>query len=194
MIEVNLMSSTRYFYISNDLDTLGVVEKELEKQGIATPQMHVLTQDDAGVDRNPNLNNVEAVLKKDVVHSMEVGAIIGIVSSILVLVVAYFSGWTASAAGWIPFIFLSIVILGFCTWEGGLFGIQEPHYQFKRFQDALKNGKHVFFIDASKQQETTLNTIIKQHPQLEPAGIDEATPEWVVQWQKNWDGFVHSMP
>ncbi len=187
------MSLKRHFYISDDLDDLATLERELEGSGIATPQIHILSQNDADVEHR-NLNEVEAVLKKDVVHSMEKGAIIGVVLSAAVLALAYVAGWTASAAGWIPFIFLSIVILGFCTWEGGLFGIQEPHYQFKRFEDALKQGKHVFFVDINQQQEDALNRIVKNHANLEMAGEGEATPEWVVSWQTNWKGFVKSMP
>ena len=187
------MSLKRHFYITDDLDDLEVVEKELEDNGIATPQIHVLTLNDAELDHH-KLHPVEAVLKKDVVHSMELGAVIGVIAAALVLAVAWLAGWTESQAGWIPFIFLAIVVLGFCTWEGGLFGIQEPHYQFKRFQDALKQGRHVFFVDTSNEQEAILDQVVKAHPKLEMAGLDEATPEWVVEWQKNWDGFIKTMP
>ena len=183
----------RHFYISDSLDDLEDVEQELEEQGIATPQIHVLSQNDADVQQH-HLHEVEAVLKKDVVHSMELGAIVGAIAAVVVLTVAYVAGWTESAAGWIPFIFLAIVVLGFCTWEGGLFGIQEPHYQFKQFQDVLKQGRHVFFVDVTEQQEAVLARIVDAHPKLEAAGEAEATPEWVIKWQKNWQGFVKTMP
>ena len=183
----------RHFYISDSLDDLEDVEQELEEQGIATPQIHVLSQNDADVQQH-HLHEVEAVLKKDVVHSMELGAIVGVIAAAIVLIVAYTAGWTESAAGWIPFIFLAIVVLGFCTWEGGLFGIQEPHYQFKQFQDVLKQGRHVFFVDVTEQQEAVLARIVDAHPKLEAAGEAEATPEWVIKWQKNWQGFVKTMP
>ncbi len=183
----------RHFYISDNLDDLEAIEHELEDSGIATPQIHVLSQNDSEVQHH-HLHEVEAVLKRDVVHSMELGAIIGVIAAILILTVSYFAGWTESAAGWIPFIFLAVVVLGFCTWEGGLFGIQEPHYQFKQFQSALSEGKHVFFVDATEQQEAVLNKIVKSHPQLQMAGEGESTPEWVVEWQKNWNGFIKTMP
>jgi hypothetical protein len=187
------MSLQRYFYISNDLDDLATLEQELKDNGIATPQIHILSQNDADVEHH-KLNEVEAVLKKDVVHSMKKGAVIGIAFSAAMLALAYLAGWTASAAGWMPAIFLSVIILGFCTWEGGLFGIQEPHHQFKRFDKALKQGKHVFFVDINQQQEQTLNLLVKKHTSLKRAGKGEATPEWVVNWQTNWKGFVKSMP
>ncbi len=183
----------RHFYISDNLDELETVEHELEDNGVATPQIHILSQNDADVQHH-HLHEVEAVLKRDVVHSMELGAIVGVIAAILILAVAYLAGWTETAAGWMPFIFLSIVVLGFCAWEGGLFGIQEPHYQFKKFQDALKHGKHVFFVDVTEQQESILEKIVEAHPQLQMAGEGESTPEWIVEWQKNWNGFIKTMP
>ena len=183
----------RHFYISDNLNELASVENELKESGITTPQIHVLSSNDAEVQQH-KLNEVEAVLKKDVVHSMELGAAIGVIASALVLLIAYLAGWTQSPAGWIPFIFLAIIVLGFCTWEGGLFGIQEPHHQFKQFKEALNNGKHVFFVDVTEQQEDTLEKVINSHPQLENAGEGESTPEWVVEWQNNWNGFIKTMP
>jgi hypothetical protein len=183
----------RHFYISEDLQDLKAVGHQLEDGGVAKPHFHVLSQSDADLHHH-QLNEVEAVLKKDVVHAMEWGAVVGAIASSMFLLIAYFSGWTESAAGWMPFIFLSIIILGFCTWEGGLVGIQEPHYQFKKFQSALQEGKHVFFVDVTEQQEDILEKVVKSHPDLQLAGEAESTPEWVVEWQKNWKGFVKSMP
>ena len=183
----------RHFYISDDLKDLQQIEQELMSNGLSTPQMHILSDNDAEVE-NHQLHEVEAVLKKDVVHSMEMGAVVGIICSALVLTAAYLAGWTDTAAGWMPFIFLSIVVLGFCTWEGGLFGIQEPHYQFKRFQQFLKEGKHVFFVDVDTQQEPILARIVQSHPTLELAGMGEAKNGIVIEAQNRWHGFVKSMP
>ncbi len=183
----------RHFYISDDLNDLVAVESELEDNGVDKPQMHVLSNEDADIEQRRS-HEVEAVLKRDVVHSMEMGAVIGVVAAALVLAVSYFAGWHMSAAGWIPFIFLAIVILGFCTWKGGLFGIQEPNYQFKRFQAALREGKHIFFVDVDSYQEPVLTRVVQGHPQLQLADMGEATPELVIQAQKNWRSFVNTMP
>jgi len=185
----------RYFFISDNLDDLEKVEQELEAKGIETPQIHVLTSDESEADvQNHHLHTVEAVLKKDVVHSMELGAAIGVVGAALILSGAYFSGVTEGAAGWVPWVFLSVVVLGFCTWEGGFLGMQMPHFQFKRFQNALSKGKHVFFVDIDRNQEDILTAVTGAHPQLRPAGTGEATPMLVVKGQKKWGEFIKSMP
>lgn len=183
----------RHYYISNDLDDLEVVGQELLEANITKLQFHVLSNDDAQVNKH-DLHEVEAVLKKDVVHSTEIGAVVGIIAAAAVLLIAHFTGATNSAAGWIPFIFLAIVMLGFCTWEGGLIGIQIPNYQFAQFKDVLDKGKHVFFVDIDDNQEPALNKIVKHHPSMELAGFGEPTPRWVIRTQDNYQAFVKFMP
>ena len=134
----------RHYYISDDLNDLQAVETELKAKGVSTPQIHVLSENDAEVEKH-HLHAIEAVLKQDVVHSTTVGAVIGLVAAISLLVVTYLVDWHTTAAGWLPFGFLAVIVLGFCTWEGGLIGIQIPNHQFKRFQKLLKQGKHIFF-------------------------------------------------
>jgi len=141
-----------------------------------------------------HLHEVAPVLKSDVVHATEIGAICGVIGAVLVLAVAYFMGWTDSTAGWIPFIFLAVVVLGFCTWEGGFIGIQQPNVNFKRFQQLLHQGKHVLFIDVTPEQEAVLKKVIARHPKLQNSGEGEATPGWVVRSQQLFRRFVKTMP
>ena len=182
----------RHYFISSDLDDLEKVEQELEAEGITEPQIHILSEKDADVE-NHHLHEVEPVLKQDVVHSTEIGAVIGFVISSATLMLAYEMGWTESAAGWLPFIFLAIVILGFCTWEGGFIGIQKPNVHFERFQELLHKGKHVLFVDVDSNQEPVFAKVINAHPKLEPAGLGSATPHWVVRWQDKFHSFMKTM-
>lgn len=183
----------RHYYISNDLDDLAVMERELQAQGISAPQIHVLSENDAEVERH-HLQAIESVLKKDVVRSTELGAMVGVVAAGLILALAYFMGWHLSAAGWIPFAFLAVVVLGFCTWEGGLIGIQVPNHQFKRFQKLLKQGNHIFFVDVTDKQQQALEQVAAEHKSLKLAGTGGATPEWVVKSQDKFNSFMKTMP
>jgi len=180
-----MMNNTlRHYYISDNLDELEVLEEQLEAAGVSTPQIHVLSTNDADVASHRNLHDVTSFMKKDVVHSTKIGAVIGAGAVALILSVAYFSGWTESPAGWIPFIFLAVVVFGFCTWEGGLFGIQVPNHNFSRFQKALKEGKHVLFVDLEPDQETVLQSILNLHPQVEAAGTESNHQLGVIEFQK----------
>ena len=182
----------RHYYISDDLDDLEILEHELEDENITTPQIHVLSDDDTGVETH-HLHEVKSLFKTDIVHATEVGALIGIAVSTTVLLVAAYSGVTESV-GWLPFVFLAVVLLGFCTWEGGLFGIQKLNVQFERFRSALRSGKHIFFVDLEPEQEATLAQAIKHHPRLELAGTGPSSPHWFIQWQNNWQRFIKFMP
>ena len=147
------MKMLRHYFISSDLDDLERFEEELERAGIANPQIHCLSLDDTSVENHHHLHEVSALMKKDLIHAGEYGVLIGVVAAALVLGVTSYAGWHESPAGWIPFVFLAIILLGFFTWEGGLWGVQTPNAHFKRFEEALKAGKHVFFVDSEPGQE-----------------------------------------
>ena len=161
---------TKHYYVSDDLDELEQVEQELESVGIKDSQIHVLSESTADVE-NHHLHPVNSLLKQDIVHSGEIGAIVGAVAALFVLALAYFMGWTTSAAGWLPFVFLAIIIFGFCTWEGGSIGIQKPNVNYAPFQKILQEGKHVLLVDTNKQQEPAVDNVIRAHPHLQPAGV-----------------------
>lgn len=183
----------RHYYISDDLDELERLESELQKQGIKTPQFHVLSENDAEVEKH-HLHAIEPVLKKDVVRSTQIGALFGLFGASILLAVAFLMQWHLSAVGWVPFLFSAFVVLGFCTWQGGLIGIQLPNHQFKQFQELLSKGKHVFFVDISQDQQSILDAIIARHPKLLFAGTGKATPGWVVKSQDRFSHLMKVMP
>lgn len=164
---------SRHYYICDDLDDLEVVEKELEQQGVARSQIHVLSENDAEVEQH-HLHAITPFLKKDVIHSSELGAFVGLVVAAVLLFVAYFMELHNSVVGWLPVIFGAAVILGFCIWEGGLIGLQLPNQKFKRFQKVLKKGKHVFFVDTKDDQEANLASVVARHPRMREVPTDQA--------------------
>lgn len=182
----------RHFYISDNLDDLETVETELEASGISTEQIHVLSDRDADVEQH-HLHDVNSLMKQDVVRSGEIGAVVGIPLAVLVLGGAYLAGWTESAAGWMPFIFLTVVILGFCIWEGGFFGIQVPNVHFRTLKEKIKEGEFIFFVDVEPEQETILDRVIEHHPQLKIAGTGVAAPHWIVAWLYRWHQFKRTI-
>lgn len=182
----------RHYYISDDLDDLEVLEHELEASGISTEQIHVLSERDADVQQH-RLNDVASLMKQDVVHSGIVGTAVGVVLALLVLGGAYLLGWTDSPAGWAPVVFLGIVVLGFCMWEGGFFGIQVQNSQFRRFKQRLEEGKHVFFVDVEPEQEARLEQAVQHHPMLMVAGVDRSAPSMAVTLLQQWHRFKRAI-
>ena len=177
------MQLLRHYFISDNLDDLELFEEQLEAKGVSTPQIHVLSRHDEEVAHHEHLNYVQSFMQKDVIHSTVLGALVGLLLATFVIALAYVSDWYETPAGWIPFIFLSAVLLGFCTWEGGFFGIQKPNYQFARFEGALEAGRHIFFVDLRPDQEKILDQVLLAHPQVELAGTGSATPNWLINLQ-----------
>ncbi|MCZ6487022.1 MAG: NAD/FAD-utilizing enzyme [Gammaproteobacteria bacterium] len=175
--------------MSDDLDDLDRIKVELEANGVHKAQIHVFSKDDTGVETHDHLHNMESVFKNDVVHSTITGAWIGAAIATPILVVTWYSNWPETYT-WMPFIFLAIVMLGFGAWAGGLYGIQEPHQDFKRFESQLRAGKHVFIADVDEEQESSLDLVVKAHPGLQLAGTGKATPRWVVMCQHNIKKFT----
>jgi len=186
------MNMLRHYFISDSLDDLEILEEQLEAAGVSTPQIHVLSRNDPEVEHHHHLHEVQSFMKNDIVHLTLRGAAVGLCAFVLVLSVAYFAGWTETAAGWTPVIFLAVILLGFCTWEGGLLGIQKPNHNFARFEKALSEGKHVFFVDLEPRQEPVLATVLKSHPQVEPAGTGVSTRHWIIALQQKTGMVRHS--
>lgn len=184
------MNVVRNYYVSESLDDLEAIEQQLEAAGVTTPQIHVLTLDEGDAAHHVNLNSVSSLMHKDVVRSGRYGAVVGAIGAVAVLAGAALAGWTDSVAGWIPFVFLAIVVFGFCTWEGGFIGIQRPNTKFKRFEKELKAGRHVLFVDVTPDQTATLHRIAVEYPGLKPAGEESGTPAWVMSGQKRFTELV----
>lgn len=182
----------RHFYISNDLDDLESLERQLEAQDFSRPQIHILSNSDAELEKH-RLHQVESLFKKDVVRSAVTGSVVGVVAAVLVLGGTYLLVPFESYL-WIPMAFLAIIVLGFCTWEGGLIGIQEPHREFKKFQKLLEHGKHVLIVDVAPEQEDLLEQIIRSHPRIKSAGLGQNVPDWLIGARRQWDKFIRWAP
>jgi hypothetical protein len=178
------MDLARHYFISSDLDDLESVEEELVTAGVSTPQIHVLSRHNADVHNHPHLNGVSSFMKRDLVHSAVIGSVIGAILAVATLITAFMAGWTHSAAGWLPFLFLAFALFGFFAWLGGLYGLQVPNVHFRRFQSILDEGKHIFFVDIDHAQENTLSQIVNAHPNLQQAGTGESKPSWLMNLER----------
>ena len=174
------MKTLRHYFISDDLDDLDLMEDQLEHAGIDSPRIHVLSNDSVGVANHIHLHAVQSIFTRDVVHCTIVGAMIGLLGVCLVLGVTYGLDLPDAIIGWTPYIFLSIVVLGFCTWEGGFVGMQKTNYHYKQFESALEDGKHVFIVDLDPDQESSLKTALQDHPKLLEAATEVGSPHWIL--------------
>lgn len=182
----------RYFYINNDLDELETLVKDLESQKIDQGHVRILSNDDAELEKH-HLNQVESLFKKDVIRCSMRGFVVGVIVAALILGLTYAFSLVSDYL-WIPVIFLAVIALGFCTWEGGLIGIQEPHHEYKKFQKLLEHGKHVLIVDIKPSQEARLTTTVKSYPRVKFAGVIDKSSSLVAGTQTWWNKFIHWAP
>lgn len=182
----------RHFFASDNLRDLETLEMELEQHGVVTPQIHVLSNLDSEV-ANHRLHEVSSLMRTDVIRKGLVGALCGIVGGLAVLMIASASDFAAQF-GWTPFVFLAVVVLGFCTWEAGFLGFQLPNTRFRRFQKLLDEGRHIFFVDLRSDQRSLLSDVLGRHQGLQTLGTGESTPWWLISLQDKFQRFVRWAP
>lgn len=181
----------RYFYLCNNLEDVAYAEEQLLVAGFSSLQMHVLSNDDASAEKY-HLHDVDSLSKKDIIRSSLVGALLGAVCAGLIVVIAMVMG--VSGEAWAPVIFLAVFVLGFCTWEGGLFGIQTNHHDFARFEPMLNEGKHVFFADVDEPQRVPFFQVLSNFPSMRNAGSGKAEASWKLSLREGARRFVHWAP
>ncbi len=174
----------RYFYVSDDLNEIAAFENELEAKGVSRGQIHVLSNDEAGVAER-NLNQVYSWFKTDVISTTYKGVLVGVVLAAIVLGIAASTGLPETIT-WAPFIMLAIVCVGFCTWEAGLIGSHLPSKRFKRFQEMLERGQHVLMVDADKADMEKLHEVVSQHRSVYAAGEEKTADQWTVVTEKRF--------
>ena len=182
----------RHYFISDNLDDLETVERELQDSGIRLPQIHVLSNSESELAEH-HLHTVGDFMKTDVINSGLWGLGIGLCGALLIVGTTLLMGW-ADSIGWIPFLFLSLIVLGFCTWEGGFLGFQEKNRRFRRFDEIVRNNRHVLLVDVAEEQEDVLTDVVARHPQLAPAGEGEPAPGWVIIGEQQLRDFVRWGP
>lgn len=182
----------RHYYLSDDLTALESVSEHLVQAGLAGEQVHVLSEADNEAARH-HVNAVNSLSKSDIIRSGLIGAGVGAILAALILLAGVFFG-AKGIEGWLPFVFLAVVVFGFCTWEGGFRGIQVRNTEFRRFDDLLKLGKHVLIVDIDAEDEIKVNRVVGDQAQLPKAGQDETPYTWIISSQKGFNALVKTLP
>ena len=182
----------RYYYIGDDLDILEALQDDLHASGVDSERIHLLSDQDAQVSAH-HMNEVEPLAKKDIVRAGIKGALVGLALALVILLIALITGLMDTVWA-VPILFLAVVILGFCTWEGGLIGAHHPHPEVKRFQEQLENGQHVLFVDIDESEHMAMDQVVSRYPQVKRAGTGKSEPSLFVHLRRSFHDLIHSLP
>lgn len=159
----------QFVFVARDIQEIEKADHALEENGVARDRIRVLSEDNAAV-RSHGLPAVNDFEKRDFVHSGLLGTVVGFALAAGALLLAAQTG-LVSQVGWAPFLFLAVVLVGFCTWEGGLLGGMRLNQRYEMFRDALRRGAHIMIVDVEREQAAHMQALVTHHPALEPVGI-----------------------
>lgn len=167
----------RYYFVSDDLDDLAQIETELQQRNVSPLQMHLVSNSEAAAERR-GLHQVGSLFKRDIVFSMLTGLAVGLCISLAAVSIGYLMGLEGTRS-WSILGIISLLVIGFCTWEGGLFGIQVMNRDFRKFSKVMKSGKHLFYVDLEEEQHKIVEDIASNHSHLESAGQGKGEWQWL---------------
>lgn len=152
-------------YLTNDIDELEAAEHDLEVNGVPRSHIHILSENDTALVEH-DLPGYSEWSKRDIFYFGSRGAMIGLALSSIALIGGYLYG-VSDPTTWIVLTFISAMVVGFCSWEGGLIGVNKLNHAFSKYAVALKNGAYLLVIDTtSEQEEKVARYSIESHPRL----------------------------
>lgn len=184
----------RYYFVTDNLPQLLAVEESLKQEGITPLQMHLLSDEDAELERHGlQSQNVDSLFRNDITRSLLSGFIVGLCAVALILGLGYALD-TDGAVNWWLLVLFSLIALGFCTWEGGMLGIHRPNRRFKKFVNYLRSGKHLFFVDIHPGQEAIVERVAHDHRHLQPMGTDAGEADFAHSLRVSFRRWLSSAP
>ncbi len=154
------------YYLSEDLNEMETLHDELIEAGIDDNHIHVLSDHERDVEAH-HIRPVNPFEKTDVIRSMSMGFLVGIVLSAALLTVPLLFNIT-TPVGNMPFLFGAVILMGLSTWEGGFMGIQQANHKFEPVNDAIHHGKHLMIVDYLDNKGKKVQEMVRTHPKLKP--------------------------
>ena len=162
----------RLYFLARSLESVREISDDLHHQGINDWHLHVLSRDNAGLYHR-QIHGSHVFQQNDVIHSGELGAIIGGILGLLIAMgLELLTPFGAPLSLPVLLLIAGIFTL-FGTWSGGLAGVTRENYKTTRFHDELEKGKHLIMVDVSAQKEVEIRRHIERyHSEVSQAGED----------------------
>lgn len=152
-------------YLTDDIDELDAVEHDLETNGVPRSHIHILSENTTALALH-NLPTMSEWSRRDILHFGTLGAATGGVLSAFILVGAILYGVTDPSA-WVVLAFISAITMGFCTWEGGLVGMNKLNHSFEKYRDAIASGQYLLIVNPENtREEKVARYAVESHPVL----------------------------
>jgi hypothetical protein len=155
----------RLYYLTQSLDSVSQISDDLHREGLSDWNIHVLSKDAAGLYHR-HIHEAHLFQQNDVIHSGEMGALIG---ALIGLFIALSADFLLPLQHSLPMLVLAAIAATFTffgAWSGGLVGITRENYKVRRFHDDLEKGQYLIMVDVLRQQEILIKQQINRyHPE-----------------------------
>ena len=141
----------QHHYLFDSLNDLQRACADLEDMGVAHRHLHVVSNDVLSLEKR-HLNPVSPFQENDMIHTGLRGFVLGAIAagSVGWAISEWLAGHELMAviAG-----FCCLVILGFCTWVGGLIGASHDNWRLSPYHDQMEKGQSLLVVDVTPSQE-----------------------------------------
>lgn len=159
----------RLYYLSDDIESTQQIADDIINTGITDWHFSVYCQDPKRLGAKQS-HHAGPLKRLDIVHSAERGALLGAGFGLLIgtlLWLANPSGYPMSAAQF-GFIVSLSCLLGIAF--GGIAGLSQRNYKIAPFQGAIEQGEQLMLIDVKRDQQPSIDAIMKRHPDIRKVG------------------------
>lgn len=142
----------RIYFASDSLERVEDAERILTQSGVSPHHFHLFSNDnDNAKAESKGLHTLNLFEKTNVLSGLSKGFAVGILLFILTISAGLFTN-LADTYTWTPIVMLSLFVLGFSTWEAGLYGAQQTNASLTKHEQIIKDGRHVFYVDCPTEQ------------------------------------------
>jgi hypothetical protein len=136
----------QYYYLVEDIDNVEHICDDLHKVGVEDNQIHIVGGNADEIESH-HLHQAREIDETDIARFSERGALLGIILGLLFLVAAIqYQPFGIEVEG-VAAAMITILIIGFCTWWGGIFGAYFINYRIAPFKRAVRGNKFLIMLD-----------------------------------------------
>ncbi|MEW6996486.1 hypothetical protein AADZ86_02110 [Colwelliaceae bacterium BS250] len=156
----------RYFYIGDDLKDLKLISSELEGNGFAKPQIHLITKKH-DISYLDSLMPIQHDFLKILFRKENIILLCIIFSAILVSGLVFLEFKHLFIA--ILFIISIFILFQLVTSNNKEKDVED--FDQTKIKQQLQNGRYILLVELANTQQEALDSVIINHPNIESAGV-----------------------
>lgn len=148
-------------FLLNNLNHSDQLQSSLMATGIKESDIHFVTENNKDFAGH-HVHEASIFEERDLLHSGLRFAIVGAAIGLVLSTVFYYTqpyGWQF---GFVNFVFMMALTIGFSGWIGGLFGIAHRNYRISDYENDLKNGKAIMLVYTDDEHADKAKQIVNE--------------------------------